>query len=320
MRLSRDSESSFYGFNFQCIVRRKGTTFVNSFLTSDIFLCYQDNASADLAEYHNILFSCFVEHETSRSEAFRECIKFHDDLLSSIDTLRVKVEKLETQQASKWDQLQEAKASLEGKLKSLNFFYKGFYFFSIPMNAKSRSENIHKMMSYVGASMLVTSHSLQSSSAAFLDRLAVNATQAISDTSHCLDVLALKPLGAGPEELPNSEGPPPHTSWICELYANASGKTVVGGAAAAAVVSSSSNTTQRPQTSPAKVSTAAAAPVSPVAEVKTTNPFGEPNEPEPAHPPAVVEHRPVNQDLLGSLMGGPAEDKAKVDRNADLFG
>ena len=271
-------------------------------------------STRDLAEYGNILMSCFVEHELARSDSFRECVKFHDDLLSSIDSLRVKVEKLETQQASKWDQLQEAKQSLEAKIQMLNIFYKGFYFFSIPMNAKLRSDNLRRMMGHVGSTSLVTAHTVQSSSRSFLDKLRISPGQAVADTSHSLDLLSLKPLDAAPDGLVAEGGSEEcvQSCWLAELYASATGKSLVG----AAPVATSNRKSALPETpahpSPQKNSTAPAPEETP----QSTNPFDD--EPEAASAP--IAPAPVNQALLGALVGQTDNEKAKSDRNADLFG
>lgn len=285
----------------------------------------QHVATIDLAEYSNILFSSFVEHELARSDSFRECIKFHDDLVSSIDSLRVKVEKLEAQQASKWDQLQEAKHSLEGKIQSLNAFYKGLYFFSIPMNAKLRSENLKKMMSFVGSTMLVTAHTVQTSSRVFLGKLDVDPSQAVADTSHCLDLLSLKPLDPPPDGVATGVTIPPAPCWVGALYASACGKAYVGVNAAANAVSAGR---APPYSSPVGSPKVAASAAPPAArpesiQVKSTNPFddevAQESTAEPEAPPVNLQPPTVNKQLLGSLLGGDDDEKNKT-RNADLFG
>jgi hypothetical protein len=278
-------------------------------------------ATVDLAEYSNILFSSFVEHELARSDSFRECIKFHDDLVSSIDSTRVKVEKLETQQASKWDQLQEAKHSLENKIQSLNAFYKGLYFFSIPMNAKLRSENLKRMMSFVGSTILVTSHTMQTSARTFLGKLGANPSQAVADTSHTLDQLSLKPLDPPPDGEVTGDAAPLTPCWVGALYASACGKTYAGAAAAAnavAVGRSPPAYTPPPVPSPQKPAPAAvAAPAPAAAAAACTNPFGS-DDAEEVTPPVITQPPVVNKELLGSLLG-EEDEKAKA-RNADLFG
>lgn len=104
----------------------------------------------------------------------------------------------------------------------LNSFYKGFYFFSLPLNAKLRSVNIRKIVSNYGATKLVASYTLLKSSKLLLSDLLISPTSAISDASQILDILALKPLDEPPEGLagPN-EGLDTTPSWIESLYYSA---------------------------------------------------------------------------------------------------
>lgn len=129
---------------------------------------------------------------------------------------------MEVQPSAKIDQLQELKKQLEIKKLTLNSFYKGFYFFSLPLNAKLRSSNIRKIVSNYGATKLVASYTLLKSSKLLLSELLISPTSAISDTSQILDILALKPLDEPPEGLPGpNEGLDTTPSWIESLYYSA---------------------------------------------------------------------------------------------------
>jgi hypothetical protein len=167
--------------------------------------------------------STSLEHEISRISALRDLLKFHDETATAIDTLRIKVEKLEAQPTVKnFDQLQETKKHLEFKKMQLNSFYKGFYFFTLPLNSKLKSINLRRMVSNYGATVLVTSHTLLSSSRQLLNELSISPTQAISETSQILDLLALKPLDEPPEGLPGPhDGLGASPPWIESLYYSA---------------------------------------------------------------------------------------------------
>ena len=101
----------------------------------------------------------------------------------SIDNLRAKTEKLQQNEAAKWDQLQETRKQLDAKLLTLNAFYKGFFYFSLPMSTKLRAQNIRRALASSGATMMVTSHLLYKTSERFLADLKINAASAIADAS-----------------------------------------------------------------------------------------------------------------------------------------
>jgi hypothetical protein len=174
--------------------------------------------------------TAYVDHEVSRGIAFKELIKYHDETVTFIDGQRVKVEKMEAQANTKVDQLQEAKRILETKKLQLSMFYKGLFFFSIPLNARARATNIRKMLSNYASTLLVTSHTLQTLSTAFLTDLGISPTQAISETSQTLDLLSLKPLDEPPGGLPGpSEGIPAPEVWVESLYQAALGGITAPG-------------------------------------------------------------------------------------------
>lgn len=135
--------------------------------------------------------SVAIEHEQARIDSLRELIKTHDELLSTIDSLRVKMEKLQQHEASKWDQLQEARKQLDMKTQNLNSFYKGFFYFSLPMSTKMRAQNIRRALSASGATMMVTSHLLYKTSERFLTDLKINPASAIADASQVILLFCL---------------------------------------------------------------------------------------------------------------------------------
>lgn len=279
--------------------------------------------------------STYLEHEISRISAIRDLLKYHDDTANAIDALRVKVEKLEAQSNPKnFDQLQDLKKNLELKKLQLNSFYKGLYFFTLPLNSKLKSMNIRKMVSNYGSTLLVTSHTLLSSSRQLLNELFISPTQAISETSQILDLLSLKPLDEPPEGLPGPNDGLPHSPpWIESLYYGAIQSMTAPGFSG--IQSAYSASPPSPPAGGGKMSspTAASAPeqtndlfdstprsknpfddvdavvsgpsigAGAEAEVKkSTNPFDDKSE-QAAAKVASVESPRVNHELLGDLIG-----------------
>mmetsp|Transcript_602 Transcript_602/g.1010 ORF Transcript_602/g.1010 Transcript_602/m.1010 type:complete len:542 (+) Transcript_602:52-1677(+) len=283
-------------------------------------------ATQDVAEYSNILFSTYLDHELLRNASMRELLKYHDDIVSSIDSLRVKVEKLESQQSTKWEQLQESKRNLEMKSSMLNTFYKGFYFFTVPLQAKCRSNSLRRAMSSYGATTMVTAHTISCSAGLFLKDLSLSATTAISETSQLLDQLSLKPLDQPPEGLPPpAEGISSSGPWVEALYKSATSNSSLlfptSTSSPSKPVSTEEDTA--PQTQNTKASSEAENSAQPVERV-STNPFDEPAGASEEAPPEVQEPEtppappPVNAAILGDLVGGVEDEKAT--KNADLWG
>ena len=147
--------------------------------------------------------------------------------------------------------MQESKKQLEIKKLTLNSFYKGFYFFSLPLNAKLRSVNVRKVVSNYGATKLITSNTLLKSSKFLLSELLISPTSAISDTSQILDILTLKPLDEPPEGLPGPNTIPDTTStWIESLYYNALQSITAPGFIPSSSTSSSLTTNSQFYSSP----------------------------------------------------------------------
>lgn len=286
--------------------------------------------------------SCYLDHEISRISSVRELLKFHDDTVTAIDSLRVKVEKMEAQPNAKIDQLQEAKKQLDVKKMQLSAFYKGFYFFTLPINSKLKSQNIRKMVANVGSTMLVTSHTLLTSSKQLLRELFISPTQAISDASQILDLLSLKPLDEPPEGLPGpNEGLDTSPPWVEALYYSAlqsitapgflpsppmytpssPGKTTTSSPASSpAAVAAPDPTNQLFSSAPAKSSN----PFDNVDDVvsgpsigagaetkKSTNPFDDNNSSKNEIKITPVEPVRVNRELLGDLIGDESKKENK---------
>lgn len=291
-------------------------------------LCAEKHATTnELADYNTILVTTAIEHELSRCESFKEMIKIHDELCSSIDSWRVKCEKLEASQNAKWEQLQESKRNLELKTIALNNFYKGFFYFSIPLAVKQRSFNFRRALSAIGAGQYVAAFALQNSAVQFLTDLDMNILTSISDASYTLDILGIKPFVQPPESvIPKINGMPPTKSWFEALYRSA--------LASSGQSSSPTNESSQPS-SPSKTSPTvilaqeeATKPASP----EKANPFLEDNTPpppvevetikeekveaEPPQPPVV--QKPVNSAILNDLTDGL--QKTSAAEKSDLWG
>mmetsp|Transcript_2291 Transcript_2291/g.4235 ORF Transcript_2291/g.4235 Transcript_2291/m.4235 type:complete len:596 (+) Transcript_2291:212-1999(+) len=186
-------------------------------------------AKAHSAEYLNILFHSFLEREVARCSALRELLKYQDDLCSSIEALTVSIEKFETKKVQtekiKW-QLRDAKTELEEKKLLLNTFYKGFFYFTLPLSVKGRSENLRRMADCVAAYELVEGTNQQQAAATLLSTMNASAVQVVTDTRSMLDLLSLCPLGSlqHEEELLSELGILPGMSikaghdWLVEIY------------------------------------------------------------------------------------------------------
>lgn len=274
-----------------------------------LLLPLQHVAIADLSDFHGVLVSCSLEHELARCVALKELLKHHDELASSIDSLRVKVEKLEANANTKWDVLQESKRALETKKVMLTNLYKGLFYFTLPFSVKHRSENIRRALGAFAATAFATAVSTHRSSLDFLRDLDYSVQAVIADTCHTLDLLNLPTLQQPPESsLPAPLSPPPSESWILPLYESAlrqsgiNAGTTVAPAAISMTVQDTSFTSSPPEYSgsPVKSDQQAAnqAVVRPLSEID--------NRP-------VV--RPVNSSLLNDLVGGGDADKGSSSKN-----
>jgi hypothetical protein len=166
--------------------------------------------------------STYLEHELLRLLSLRELLKLHDDTVTTIDSLRIKVEKMDATPSTKLEQLNEMKRQLENKQFHLNSFYKGFYSFTLPLQSKEKSKIIRQLITNYGATALVTSNTLLRSSQILLKELSISPTMAISETSQILDLLTLKPLDEPPEGLPGpGEGLELSPPWVEALYYSA---------------------------------------------------------------------------------------------------
>lgn len=286
--------------------------------------------------------SCYLDHEISRISSTRDLLKFHDDTVTAIDALRVKVEKMEAQPNAKIDQLQEAKKQLDLKKLQLSSFYKGFYFFSLPINSKLKSQNVRKMVANYGSTMLVTSHTLLTSSKQLLNELLISPTQAISDASQILDLLSLKPLDEPPEGLPGpNDGLDSSPPWVEALYYSALQSITAPGFLSSPPTYTSSPGKIAAPSSPSKVAavsspepvndtsnlfssapTKSTNPFDRVDDVvsgpsigagaesrKSSNPFDEDSSSTPNDDIKITPVEPVrvNQELLGDLIGGESK-------------
>lgn len=186
-------------------------------------------AKAHSADYLNVLFHSFLEREVARCSSIRELLKYQDDLCSSIESLTVSIEKFESKKVQsekvKW-QLRDAKTELEEKKLLLNTFYKGFFYFTLPLSVKGRSENLRRMADCVAAYELVEGTNQQQAAAALLSTMNASAVQVVTDTRAMLDLLSLCPLGSLQHEeellselgiLPGMSIKPGH-DWLVEIY------------------------------------------------------------------------------------------------------
>lgn len=186
-------------------------------------------SKAHSAEYLSVLFHSFLEREVARCSSLRELMKYQDDLCSSIEALTVSIEKFESKKVQtekiKW-QLHDAKTELEEKKLLLNTFYKGFFYFTLPLSVKGRSENLRRMAECVAAYELVEGTSQQQAAAALLSSMNASAVRVVTDTRAMLDLLSLCPLGSLQHEeellselgiLPGMSIKPGH-DWLVEIY------------------------------------------------------------------------------------------------------
>lgn len=185
--------------------------------------------TANSAEYLNTLFHAYLEREVARCASIRELLKYHDDLCTSIDNIRVNVERLQSKKAQTekilW-QIKDSKADMEEKIFLMNTFYKGFFYFTLPLSVKNRSETFRKMSENVAAYELIEGTCQQQSAARLLSSLNSSAIKAITDTRTMLDLLALCPLSTIDHEedvlseisiLPGMSLKP-CKDWIVSLY------------------------------------------------------------------------------------------------------
>ena len=176
-----------------------------------------------------MLFYTFLEREAARCTSIRELLKYHDELSSSIDSIQVSIEKLETKKTQtdkiKW-QIKDLKVEKEEKELLMNTFYKGFFFFTVPLSVKHRSENLRRMSECVAAFELIEGTGRQQAAVKLLASLNSSAIQVVSDTRGMLDLLALSPLGSVDDEesilgdlgiLPGMAFKP-NTDWLVNIY------------------------------------------------------------------------------------------------------
>lgn len=201
------------------------TAAIASFLSNEVTI------QSPSADYLNVLFYSYLERELARCASIRELLKYHDDLSTTIDSLRVNIEKLEAknQKASTpkiVEQIKAAKLEFDEQMLLLNTFFKGFFYFTLPLAVKGRSVNFRKMTECVAAYELVACTSQQQSVTSLMGTLKISARQAVDETRSMLKLLALPPLAA----LDNEENVlddlgilpglalKPSSDWLVELY------------------------------------------------------------------------------------------------------
>lgn len=286
-------------------------------------------STANAAEYTNILFQAFIEREIARCSSIRELLRYQDDLSSSIESLRVTIEKLETKKSpnvkTSW-QIKDAKSDLEEKIFLMNTFYKGFFFITIPLLVQSRSRNLRRMSESVGAFELMTATEQQQSAARLLSTLQLSAVQAVADTRSALDLLALCPLREvdDEEDILKGLGILPglaHASkatWLTGLYERYSADGSVGvSSEAAAILATNKPASIEPKAPLTKSMSDLSLDEAATVDSLLNSP-DEQSEEVPSKPPKPVVSD--NLDLLVSTKSEEEEKAAQKERNALLFG
>jgi hypothetical protein len=165
------------------------------------FYSEQHSATSYMPDYAGVLYSPSYEYEYNRCTAFLELFKYHDDLSNFIDKQRSKVEKIDRSKAEK---LAEAQAILEEKKICLAAFYKGMFFFTVPMAARDRSVNVRRAAGFTGSTMLVSSCALEKASLSLLRDMDFSPAAVVASTSVVLEQLSLRTLDGSAQAIADS--------------------------------------------------------------------------------------------------------------------
>ena len=149
-------------------------------------------AKCSSPDYAGALVISLLEGEISRIEAFRELIKLHEEMIAGIGSIGLKLEKASAGKTK--DSVPDLTKQLETKQAEIASFYKGFVYFTLPMNSRLRSQTLRQAFLYLGASQLAEASALRASALNFLKEMQCSPGQLIGDTCKKLELLTLKPF------------------------------------------------------------------------------------------------------------------------------
>lgn len=145
-----------------------------------------------------------LEYELNRYYALKELCKIHDELVSFIDSQKLKLDRMDQ---SKYEKYQETRRAMEEKKQVLALFYKGFLHFTLPMSARDRAVNLRRAFTQTEVTMMASAEGSMACGLAYLKD--VNASKATTVASACtvLEQLSIKPLDGSPDDIPPSPWP-----------------------------------------------------------------------------------------------------------------
>lgn len=163
------------------------------------------NSEKDNGQLVGLTFSSVLEYELSNVESFKELFKLHDEMISTIDNLSMKIGKLENSRGlqtniKNYELLQDYKRQLSEKQECLQAFYKGFVYFTIPLMARLRSYYYRRLLSGYLTSQYTSSYCVYQSCHEFYEKSILNAFYVNDETSRMFELLGMKALAKLPTE------------------------------------------------------------------------------------------------------------------------
>lgn len=113
-------------------------------------------------------------------------------MIAGIGAIGIKLEKASAGKTK--DSVPDLSKQLEAKQCEIANFYKGFVYFTLPMNSRMRSQTLRQAFLYLGASTLSEGCSLRASAVNFLKEMQCNPETLIAETCKKLDLFTLKPF------------------------------------------------------------------------------------------------------------------------------
>jgi cell division protein FtsB len=172
----------------------------NTIVALNGVITVKKNAEEELPNYIGLTLSAVLEYELANVESLKELLKVHDEMVKDINSTNNQISKLETSKNVKHEQIQDLKQRLEDKTICLNYFYKGFLYFTIPNIARSRASYSRRFFSGFICSQMSNSYSIFKACQEFFQQLQLPMQAVAEETCRMLDLLKIKPIAKLPYE------------------------------------------------------------------------------------------------------------------------
>lgn len=154
------------------------------------------NVEEDTSSYTTLTIIALLEFELGTIETIREMLKLHDDTLRDIEILKNKCKTYEKYEK----QVLEWKEIITNKELSIQRFYKGLIYFTIPFLARQRAMNYRKFFSGRIAALQSTSYHLFKTSEAYFNQVILNTELVGEETTKLFEILKIKPIPRIPHD------------------------------------------------------------------------------------------------------------------------